>query len=100
VLGVSDAPAKRGSQAQAVVFAGLAVMAAALVWWVIYYAQWHGMFDLLDAKLVCLTGDSTDCTHFQDFIGPSAVPAYSPILLWAGVVVTLLGLYLTRRNKA
>jgi hypothetical protein len=36
----------------------------------------------------------------QQFIGASFVPPYSPLLLWLGVVVTLLGLFLTRWNKA
>jgi hypothetical protein len=86
--------------AYAVLWFGLAVMGAAVLWWLIYYGQWQGAFSLLDVKFSCLSGDSMECANFQDFIGPSAIPVYSPMLLWAGTVVTLVGLYLTRRNRA
>jgi hypothetical protein len=82
------------------VYGGAAMMATALTWWLIYYGQWQGMFGSLDEKLSCVSGDSFECSHFQDFIGLSAIPVYSPLLLWLGVVVVLLGLFLTRWNKA
>ena len=84
----------------AVTFAGLALIAAALAWWVSYYSQLGGLEFRLDAKLGCLTGDSLDCDHLQQFIGPSMLPAYSPLMLWGGVVVTILGLFLSRWNRA
>ena len=58
------------------------------------------LFAGLDRKLGCVSGDSADCTHLQQFIGPTMLPAYSPILLWLGVVVTILGLFFSRWNKA
>ena len=91
---------RKANASQAVMFAGLAFMAAAIAWWFIYYGQWQGMFGLLDVKLSCISGDSYECSNFQRFIGPSAIPVYQPILMWGGVVVTLVGLYLMRRSKA
>ena len=83
----------------AATFGGLALMSASLAWWVTYYAQWGGMFGHLDSKLSCVSGDSYECTNYQQFIGPSVLPAYSPLLLWLGVVVTILGLFLSRWNR-
>jgi hypothetical protein len=90
---------RTGSRDNAVTFGGLAVMASALAWWASYYSQWSGVASHLDIKLGCVSGDSVDCTHIQQFIGPSLLPAYSPLLLWLGVVVTILGLFLSRWNK-
>ena len=98
---MTDIPNKSPARAaQALLLFGIAVMATAAVWWLIYYGQYRGMFELLDVKLACFSGDSEECTTLQHFISPSLIPAYSPMLLWAGTVVTLLGLYLVRRNKA
>jgi hypothetical protein len=92
--------AKPKAGLHAVVYAGMSLMAAAIAWWFVYYGQLGGMFSRLDVKLSCFSGDSTECTTFQNFIGPSAIPVYAPWLLWLGVVAVVLGLYLTRRNKA
>ncbi|MEP7241943.1 MAG: hypothetical protein ABI697_13750 [Devosia sp.] len=100
MLGMISEQQRKANAAHALFFAGLAFMAAAAAWWLIYYSQWHGMFSLLDVKLSCISGDSFECSTFQNFIGPSMIPVYQPTLLWGGVVVTLIGLYLTRRNKA
>ncbi len=89
--------AKPGS---AVTYAGLALMSAAVAWWVSYYSQLGGLGWRLDGKLGCLAGDGVDCDHLQRFIGASVLPAYSPLLLWFGVVVTILGLFLSRWNRA
>jgi hypothetical protein len=98
---MNAAPAKSPARAaNALLYFGLAVMVAAVAWWLIYYSQQGGLFAMLDVKFSCISGDSTECSNFQDFIGPSAIPVYSPMLLWAGTVVTLIGLYLTRRSKA
>ena len=79
---------------------GIVVLVVALLWWFAYYGQWKGWFTLLDVKLGCLMGDAFECANFQDFIGPSAVPVYSPFIWYAGILFVLVGLYLTRRNKA
>ena len=77
---------------------GLAVLAFALAWWLAYYSQYQGLA-LLDAKWACLNGDTPDCSSFQDAIGPSTIPVYSPLALYAGIGLTLVGLYLTRRQR-
>ncbi len=82
------------------VYGGAAMMATAAAWWLTYYAQVQGMFGSLTDKLSCFSGDSSECTNFQSLIGPSAIPVYSPLLLWLGVIVVLLGLFLTRWNRA
>ena len=94
------ARAKADASDGAATFGGLALMASAFAWWLAYYAQAGGMFAKLEVKLSCVSGDSADCTRIQHFIGPSVLPPYSPLLLWLGVVVTILGLFLTRWNKA
>ena len=83
-----------------VVYGGAAIMASAIAWWLVYYSQWRGMFAQLDLKLSCFSGDSFECSNFQNIIGPSALPVYSPLLLWLGVVMVLVGLFLTRWNRA
>jgi hypothetical protein len=90
-------PAKR--KTHPLLLAGLALMACAVVWWLSYYSQWQGL-SLLDVKFPCLTGGAMECSNFQDFIGPSAIPVYSPVVMYAGIGLTLVGLYLTRRQKA
>jgi hypothetical protein len=94
--GPTKSPAIAG---RAVFTYGLAVLAAAVVWWLAYYSQYQGLGSL-DVKIACLGGEAVECTGLQHFIGPSAIPVYSPMLLWVGIVVTLIGLYLTRRNRA
>jgi hypothetical protein len=87
------------SAAGAVLTFGLAVMAVAAVWWLAYYSQYQGLAHLSD-KFACFSNDAEQCLSIQILIGPSAIPVYSPMLLWAGTVVALVGLYLTRRNRA
>lgn len=88
------------SRASAATFGGLALMSSAIAWWFSYYSQWGGPFHRLAPKLDCFSGDGLDCDQLQQFIGPSILPPYSPLLLWLGVVVTILGLFLTRWDKA
>ena len=85
---------------QAATFAGLALMSASLAWWVSYYSQLGGFTWRFDSKLGCLSGDGLDCTHLQQFIGPTFLPAYQPLMLWFGALVTILGLFLSRWNRA
>ncbi|RYE07955.1 MAG: hypothetical protein EOP22_15575 [Hyphomicrobiales bacterium] len=93
-------PAKSPAKAaRAVLTFGLVVIAAALVWWLAYYSQYNGLSDL-GAKFACFSNDAPECGIVQSLIGSSAIPVYSPMLLWAGLVVSLVGLYLTRRHKA
>jgi hypothetical protein len=94
------APAKSPARAsRAVLVFGLVVLAAALVWWLAYYSQYNGLTALGD-KFACFSDDAPQCVTIQMLIGPSAIPVYSPMLAWAGIVVALVGLYLTRRNRA
>ena len=96
IASTDKSPAKA---ARAVLTFGLAVIAAALVWWLVYYTQYNGLSALGD-KFACFSNDAPQCVTLQMLIGPSAIPVYSPMLLWAGLVVSLVGLYLTRRHKA
>jgi hypothetical protein len=93
-------PAKSPARAaRALLIFGLSVVGVAVVWWLAYYSEWQGLGGL-GLKFGCLSNDSADCAGLQTLIGSSAVPVYSPMLLWAGSVVALIGLYLSRRNKA
>jgi hypothetical protein len=85
--------------ARAVLLFGLAVMAVAAIWWLAYYSQYQGLANL-GGKFACFSNEASECLTIQILIGPSAIPVYSPMLLWAGTVVALVGLYLTRRNRA
>ncbi len=81
-------------------WAGLGVMAVALAWWLAYYAPMHGAFALLGEKYRCIAGDTVECGIMRDTIGDSAIPVYSPLVFWIGLIFTLVGLYVTRRNRA
>ena len=85
--------------ARAILIFGLGVVVIAALWWLVYYSQYQGLTNL-GAKFACFSGEAPQCLTIQTLIGPSAIPAYSPVLAWAGGVVALIGLYLTRRNKA
>jgi hypothetical protein len=82
-----------------IMLAGLALMVAAVAWWLAYYGQHLGPFTLLNRKMACLMGEASECVAFRDFIGPSPMPVYSPIIWWAGLIVALIGLYVSRRNR-
>ena len=93
-------PAKSPARAaRAVLIFGLAVIAAAAIWWLVYYSQYQGL-GALSGKFACFSNDAPECVTIQMLIGPSSIPVYTPMLLWVGIVVALVGLYLTRRNKA
>ncbi len=82
------------------VYGGAAMIATAAAWWLTYYSQVQGLFGALTDKLSCFSGDSLECANFQTLIGPSVLPVYSPLLMWLGVIVVLVGLFLTRWNRA
>ena len=93
---------QRASPAALPLFGGLALIARRRSpGGLSYYAQWGGMFGHLDDQAqVRLAATATECTNYvQQFIGSSVLPAYSPLLLWLGVVVTILGLFLSRWNR-
>ena len=92
-------PPNSSSPAKPILFAGLAVMGVAVLWWLVYYGQHVGWFSLLRRKIGCLYGDAMECGAFRDFIGPSVVPVYSPVLMWVGTAAVAVGLYLNRRSK-
>jgi hypothetical protein len=73
--------------------AGLAIMAAAFVWWFLFYAQWTGPLRLLDLKVPCLVTTLGECSFFQSRLDEfhAAGPAYRPAALWIGVAAFLAG---------
>jgi hypothetical protein len=81
-----------------VLWVGFAVLVFAVLWWLAYYGQWQGWFGLLDVKFNCLSGGTFECDSFQEFIGKSTIPVYSPMAFWAGAILSIVGLYLSRRR--
>jgi hypothetical protein len=73
--------------------AGLAIMAAAFVWWFLFYAQWTGPLRLLDLKVPCLLTTLGECSFFQARLEAfhAAGPAYHPAAWWIGVATFLAG---------
>jgi hypothetical protein len=73
--------------------AGLVIMAAAFVWWFLFYAQWTGPLHLLDLKAPCLVATIDTCSFFQSRLQElnAAGPAYHPAAWWVGVVAFLAG---------
>ena len=73
--------------------AGLAIMAAAFVWWFLFYAQWTGPLHLLDLKVPCLVATVDACSFFQSRLYElnAAGPAYHPVAWWVGMAAFLAG---------
>jgi hypothetical protein len=73
--------------------AGLAIMAAAFVWWFLFYAQWTGPLHLLDLKVPCLVATVEACSFFQSRLHEfhAAGPAYHPAAWWIGMAAFLAG---------
>src|SRR5712692_2085745 len=73
--------------------AGLAIMAAAFVWWFLFYAQWTGPLRMLDLKVPCLVTTLGECSFFQSRLDAfhAAGPAYQPAALWIGMAAFLAG---------
>jgi hypothetical protein len=73
--------------------AGLAIMAAAFVWWFLFYAQWTGPLHLLDLKAPCLVATIDACRFFQSRLEElnAAGPAYHPAIWWVGMTAFLAG---------
>jgi hypothetical protein len=73
--------------------AGVVIMAAAFVWWFLFYAQWTGPLRMLDLKVPCLVTTLGECSFFQSRLDAfhAAGPAYQPAALWIGVAAFLAG---------
>ena len=73
--------------------AGLTIMAAAFVWWFLFYAQWTGPLRMLDLKVPCLVTTLGECSFFQSRLDAfhAAGPAYQPAALWIGMATFLAG---------
>lgn len=72
---------------------GLAIMAAAVLWWFLFYAQWTGPLHMLDLKVPCLVTTLGECSYFQSRLDAfhAAGPAYHPAALWIGMAAFLAG---------
>jgi hypothetical protein len=73
--------------------AGLAIMAVAFVWWLLFYAQWTGPLRLLDLKVPCLVYATAQCGFFQSRLDEfhASGPAYRPAVWWVGMATYLGG---------
>lgn len=72
---------------------GLGLWLIAVVWWFLYYANYHGPFDLFWLKFACISGATSECLFFQGHITGTILPTYSPVLWHAGLAAMTVGLY-------
>jgi hypothetical protein len=76
---------------------GFALWGVAVLWWFSYYASWGGPFSMLGLKVFCLNGTTNECAYFQrGYRG--AIPTYSPIFWYAGMVSLIVGVFQSRRR--
>ena len=80
--------------------AGIVVVAIAIAWWLVYYAQAGGVFHELGAKTICLVGYTDTCSTLRGTMEASNIPTYLPWRLWLGVAEIVFGVFLTRRADA
>jgi len=73
--------------------AGLAIMAAAFVWWFLFFAQWTGPLRLLDLKVQCLVYTIDECSFFQSRLDEfhASGPVYQPAAWWIGMATFIAG---------
>ena len=72
---------------------GFGLWGLSLLWWFLYYAHYQGPFGLIDLKLACINGATSECLFFQQQIKDTILPTYSPILWYAGIVASIIGIY-------
>lgn len=70
---------------------GFVLWGITLIWWFAYYAQYMGPFELLDLKIYCINGASSECLFFRERMGATMVPTYYPIFWYAGLIALLVG---------
>src|SRR5262249_44489674 len=77
---------------------GLAIMAAAFAWGVLFYAQWRGPLRLLDLKVPCLVTTLEECCFFHSGLEefPAGGPAYQPAAWWIGMATYVAGRFAGR----
>ena len=80
---------------------GLAIMAAAFLWWALFYAQWTGPLRMLDLKVPCLVHTIDERSFFQSNLASfhASGPAYQPIVLWIGTATFIAGRFLKRGTR-
>ena len=78
---------------------GGAIMAVALLWWFLYYAQYMGAFTFMRHKIWCVAETTFECQFYrQQIAGP--LPAYPPIVWWVGVGLAAIGAVQRRLNRS
>lgn len=90
----------RRSRVAAAILIGLALLAVTAVWWFFYYSQYNGWLNELALKTPCLAMTTDECLDMQKRLVGSMIPAYHPVLFWAGAVILGLGIaqQLSRRG--
>ena len=90
----------RRSRIAAAILIGLALLAVTGVWWFFYYSQYNGWLNELALKTPCLATTTDECLAMQKQLAGSMIPAYQPVLFWAGAAILGLGIaqQLSRRG--
>lgn len=78
---------------------GAGIMAIAVLWWFLYYAQYMGAFTFMRHKIWCIVETTYECKFYAEQISGS-FPAYSPILWWVGVGLASIGAVQRRLNRS
>jgi hypothetical protein len=83
-------PRRRGFAAAIPI--GLSLLAVTFAWWFFYYSQYDGPSKQLDLKAPCFAVTSEDCLTMQKHLLGSMIPAYHPVLFWAGAIILGIGI--------
>jgi hypothetical protein len=95
---MSEPPAPRRGVAL-IIWVGLALCVFSVAWWLYYYSQYGGASAQFLLKLPCVAVLTGDCADMQKRLAESSVPAYRPVLLWAGLVVLVIGVLQQRSRR-
>ena len=78
---------------------GWALWGVALVWWYFFYSQYGGGLYLFEQKFVCVAAITDVCLDFRHQLLHSVIPAYQPVLVWAGALFLILGFWQRRSRR-
>jgi len=81
------------------IWVGFGLCAFSAAWWLYYYSQYGGAVVQFSLKLPCMVVLTDDCAEIQKRLAESAVPAYHPLLFWAGLILLAIGVLQQRSRR-
>jgi hypothetical protein len=80
-----------------IVIIGTLLLVVALAWWFIYARDATSDTNISMGRLIrCIWSTEGRCASLKQLAGNSGIAAYEPLVFWAGVVVTMIGLVIGR----